>query len=121
MAKFPLNFDDLLDFTLQTLGKQCISGADGAWSIPQPRPAEPVEVRNLGLLDLLPQELQHQVLKALDLKTLLNFRRTNKHANALVYSMTEWRKVRLASRAIHCPWSIRAEIRGKEESDMRPS
>jgi len=96
MARFPLNFEDLLDFTLQTLGKQCVSGADGAKSIPRPSPPKPVEGRNLGRLDLLPPELQHEVLRILDLRSLLEFRRVNEHAHALVDDLTEWRKVRLA-------------------------
>ncbi|KAF2821559.1 hypothetical protein CC86DRAFT_470747 [Ophiobolus disseminans] len=93
MAKFPLNFEDLLDFTLQSLGKQCISGADGPTSIRQPSPPKVVNGFNLGLLDTLPQEIQLEVLRLLDLKSLLIFRRVNEHAHAVVHNMTEWRKV----------------------------
>lgn len=49
---------------------------------------------DLGAIDKLPMELKHQVLKDIDVESLLVFRRVNKEARAVVDGMLEWQKVR---------------------------
>jgi hypothetical protein len=47
----------------------------------------------LGSLSVLPVELQNEVLRNMDIETLLVWRRVNKRAMDLVAGLMEWKKV----------------------------
>jgi hypothetical protein len=49
-----------------------------------------------GALDLLPIELQHEVMSWLDVKSLLTFGKINKHTPSILESMTALTKVRIS-------------------------
>jgi hypothetical protein len=48
---------------------------------------------SLGLLSCLPVELQQEIIRQLDVKSLIEFRRVSKRAMDLVANLPEWEKV----------------------------
>jgi hypothetical protein len=76
--KVPHDYDYHENITLSRLRQQCISSDDGFFESKRPldygrHVLPPLNGSDLGALEKLPTELKHEVLRSLDLKSLLAF------------------------------------------------